>query len=38
MHRVREGDVLPRGVRVLAITRDGVALDYRGQEFMLGRQ
>jgi general secretion pathway protein B len=35
MHRVREGDVLPEGPRVLAITRDGVALDYRGQDFML---
>lgn len=35
MHRVREGDVLPEGPRVLAITREGVALDYRGQDFML---
>ncbi len=35
MHRVREGDVLPEGPRVLAITRDGVALDYRGQNFLL---
>lgn len=35
MHRVREGDTLPEGARVLAITRDGVALDYRGQEFLL---
>lgn len=35
MHRVREGDVLPEGPRVLAITRDGVALDYRGQDFLL---
>jgi hypothetical protein len=35
MHRVREGDVLPEGPRVLAIMRNGVALDYRGQEFML---
>ena len=38
MHRVREGDVLPEGPRVLAITRQGVALDYRGQEFMLRPQ
>jgi general secretion pathway protein B len=38
MHRVREGDVLPEGPRVLAITREGVALDYRGQEFMLRPQ
>jgi general secretion pathway protein B len=35
MHRVRDGDVLPEGPRVLAITRDGVALDYQGQDFML---
>ena len=32
MHRVHEGDVLPEGPRVLAITREGVALDYRGQD------
>ena len=38
MHRVREGDVLPEGPRVLAITREGVALDYRGQDFMLRPQ
>ena len=35
MHRVRDGDVLPEGPKVLAITRDGVALDYQGQDFML---
>jgi general secretion pathway protein B len=35
MHRVREGDVLPEGPRVLAITRDGVALDYQGRDFLL---
>jgi len=35
MHRVREGDVLPEGPRVLAITRDGVALNYRGRDFLL---
>ncbi|HEX4052393.1 MAG TPA: general secretion pathway protein GspB [Steroidobacteraceae bacterium] len=35
MHRVREGDVLPEGPRVLAITRVGVALDYHGQDFIL---
>lgn len=38
MHRVQEGDALPEGPRVLAITREGVALDYRGQEFMLRPQ
>ncbi|HLK71233.1 MAG TPA: general secretion pathway protein GspB [Steroidobacteraceae bacterium] len=35
MHRVREGDILPEGPRVLAITRQGVAMDYHGQQFML---
>jgi general secretion pathway protein B len=38
MHRVQEGDALPEGARVLAITREGVALEYRGQEFMLHPQ
>jgi general secretion pathway protein B len=38
MHRIHEGDALPEGPRVLAITREGVALDYRGQEFMLRPQ
>jgi general secretion pathway protein B len=38
MHRVHEGDVLPEGAKVLAITREGVALDWHGQEFMLHPQ
>ena len=38
MHRVREGDVLPEGPRVIAIDRDGVELNYRGTEFMLRPQ
>jgi general secretion pathway protein B len=38
MQRVHEGDTLSEGVRVLAITREGVALDYRGQQFMLRPQ
>jgi general secretion pathway protein B len=38
MHAVHEGDTLPEGARVLAITREGVALDYRGQQFMLHPQ
>jgi general secretion pathway protein B len=38
MHRVQEGEMLPEGVRVLAITAAGVALDYRGQQFMLHPQ
>jgi general secretion pathway protein B len=37
MHKVREGDVLPEGPRVSEITRDGVVLNYRGDEFLLGR-
>jgi general secretion pathway protein B len=35
MQAVHEGDTLKEGARVLAITREGVALDYRGQQFML---
>jgi general secretion pathway protein B len=38
MHRVREGDVLPDGPRVIAIDRDGVELSYRGMDFMLHPQ
>ena len=38
MHPVHEGDVLPEGPRVLTIDRDGVALSYRGSEFMLRPQ
>jgi general secretion pathway protein B len=38
MHRVREGDVLPEGPHVQQITREGVVLDYRGTEFLLGRE
>lgn len=38
MQTVHEGDTLSEGARVLAITREGVALDYRGQQFMLRPQ
>jgi general secretion pathway protein B len=38
MERVHEGDTLSEGMKVLAITREGVALDYRGQQFMLHPQ
>ena len=38
MHKVREGEVLPEGPRVVEITRDGVVLDWRGSEFVLGRE
>jgi len=38
MQTVHEGDTLSEGARVLAITREGVALDFRGQQFMLRPQ
>jgi general secretion pathway protein B len=38
MHKLREGDVTPEGVRVVEITADGAVLDYRGTEFLLGHQ
>jgi general secretion pathway protein B len=38
MHKVREGDTTPEGVQVKEITREGVVLDYRGTEFILGHQ
>jgi general secretion pathway protein B len=38
MRKVREGDVTPEGVAVKEITREGVVLDFRGTEFLLGRQ
>jgi general secretion pathway protein B len=38
MHKVREGDTTLEGVRVRQITREGVVLEYRGAEFLLGRQ
>jgi general secretion pathway protein B len=38
MQTVHEGDVLNEGPRVLAITRDGVALDWHNQQFMLRPQ
>jgi general secretion pathway protein B len=37
MHKVREGDTLPEGARVLQILPDGVVLSYQGTEFVLGR-
>jgi general secretion pathway protein B len=38
MHKVREGDVTPEGMQVREITREGVVLEYRGTEFLLGHQ
>lgn len=37
MHVLRAGDSLPDGVTVVAIRPDGVALRYRGKEFLLPR-
>ena len=37
MHKVREGDTLPEGVRVDSITHDGVVLSYHGSSFLLPR-
>ena len=38
MHKVREGDLTPEGARVMQITSEGVVLEYRGTEFLLGHQ
>jgi general secretion pathway protein B len=38
MQTVHEGDTLQEGPRVIAITRDGVALEWRNQQFMLRPQ
>ena len=38
MHKVHEGDVTPEGAQVREITREGVVIEYRGSEFLLGRQ
>jgi general secretion pathway protein B len=38
MHKMKEGDRLPEGPRVVEITRDGVVLEWQGSEFMLGRE
>jgi general secretion pathway protein B len=37
MHRLREGDALPEGVRVDSITADGAVLSFRGSKFVLKR-
>lgn len=38
MHKLREGESLPEGVHVNAITPEGVVLSYNGQTFMLPRE
>jgi general secretion pathway protein B len=35
MHKLREGDALPDGVRVESITADGAVLSYNGSRFLL---
>ncbi|HET9862341.1 MAG TPA: general secretion pathway protein GspB [Steroidobacteraceae bacterium] len=37
MHKLREGDSTPEGVRVDEITRNGVELSYRGKQFALAQ-
>ncbi len=38
MHKVREGETTAEGMRVLAITHDGVELRYMNREFLLSRE
>ena len=38
MRKVKEGDITAEGARVMEITRDGVVLNYRSTEFLLGRE
>ena len=38
MRKVKEGDITAEGMRVLEITREGVVLSYRNNEFVLGRE
>jgi general secretion pathway protein B len=37
MHKLREGDTLPEGVRVDSITPEGAVLSYNGSRFLLPR-
>lgn len=38
MHRLKEGDSLPEGVRVERITPEGAVLSWHGQQFLLTRE
>jgi general secretion pathway protein B len=38
MRRLKEGETMPEGVRVVTITPDGAVLDFRGRQFVLQRQ
>ena len=37
MHKLREGDTLPEGVRLDSITPEGAVLSYNGSRFLLPR-
>jgi general secretion pathway protein B len=37
MHKLREGDTLPEGVRVDSITPEGAVMTYNGTKFLLPR-
>jgi general secretion pathway protein B len=38
MHKLREGELTPEGVRVESITPDGAVLSYNGSRFLLPRE
>jgi general secretion pathway protein B len=38
MRRLKEGETMPEGVRVVTITPDGAVMDFRGRQFVLQRQ
>jgi len=38
MHKLREGDSLPEGVKVEAITAEGAVMSYNGSRFLLPRE
>ncbi|MGC1730764.1 MAG: general secretion pathway protein GspB, partial [Steroidobacteraceae bacterium] len=38
MHKLREGDSTPDGVRVESITPEGAVLSYQGTQFLLPRE
>ena len=37
MHKLREGDTLPEGVRLDSITPEGAVMTYNGTRFLLPR-
>ena len=38
MHKLREGDSLPEGVRLESVTPEGAVLSYNGSRFLLPRE